>query len=88
MKIIIAGSTGFVATELIRQALVHPSVTSIVALARRETPLPVDVEADTSKFKSVVCSDFENYPDDVKHELQGADACIWFDVRSIECLMV
>ncbi|KAK5635647.1 hypothetical protein RRF57_011359 [Xylaria bambusicola] len=36
MKLIIAGSTGFLATELIRQALVHPGVTSVIALGRRE----------------------------------------------------
>ena len=88
MKVIIAGSTGFVATEIIQQALVHPSVTSIIGLARRETPLPMNVEADTSKFKSVVCSNFENYPEDVKHELQGADACIWFDILSARSFIV
>ncbi|PHH86636.1 hypothetical protein CDD83_9945 [Cordyceps sp. RAO-2017] len=75
MKLIVAGSTGFVATEVIRQALSHPGVTSIVALARRETPVPPD--APPGKLKSVVCSDFANYPDSVKRELAGADACIW-----------
>ncbi|PHH89655.1 hypothetical protein CDD83_5573 [Cordyceps sp. RAO-2017] len=79
MKLIVAGSTGFVATELIRQALAHPAVTSIVALARRETPVPADAAAGAaaSKLKSVVCSDFEKYPDSVKRDLSGADACVW-----------
>ncbi|KAJ8058295.1 hypothetical protein OCU04_012489 [Sclerotinia nivalis] len=40
MKIIVAGSTGFVATELIKQALSNSAVTSIAALARRTTAVP------------------------------------------------
>ena len=35
MKLIVAGSTGYVATEVIRQALSHPAITSIIALAGR-----------------------------------------------------
>ena len=80
MKLIIAGSTGFVATEVIRQALSNPAIVSIVALARRETTVPQNPGpgADTSKLKSVVCEDFENYSESVKQELAGADACIWY----------
>jgi uncharacterized protein YbjT (DUF2867 family) len=80
MKIIIAGATGFVATEVIKQALSIPAITSIVALARRETSVPqgIDPKADTTKLKSVVCDDFANYSQNVKEELSGADACIWY----------
>ena len=42
MKLVINSSTGFVATELIRQALGNPAITSIVALSRRKTPVLVD----------------------------------------------
>jgi hypothetical protein len=79
MKLIVAGSTGFVATEVIRQALSDPTITSIMALARRETALPQSLGrgADTSKLKSIVCEDFGNYPESVKQEIAGADACIW-----------
>ncbi|KAM3071418.1 hypothetical protein ACMFMG_009015 [Clarireedia jacksonii] len=79
MKIIIAGATGFVATEVIKQALSISAITSIVALARRETPAPqgVDPKADVTKLKSVVCDDFENYSQNMKEELAGAGACIW-----------
>ncbi|RDA93261.1 hypothetical protein CP533_6519 [Ophiocordyceps camponoti-saundersi (nom. inval.)] len=75
MKLIVAGGTGFLGSEIIRQALAHPAVTSVVALARRETPVPPD--APPGKLKSVICSDFDNYPDGVKRELAGADACVW-----------
>ncbi|KEY64521.1 hypothetical protein S7711_03588 [Stachybotrys chartarum IBT 7711] len=79
MKLIIAGSTGLVGAEIIRQALSIPEITSVVGLARRETPTPANLgpNADVSKLKSVVVIDFENYPEDVKQELAGADACIW-----------
>jgi hypothetical protein len=80
MKLIIAGSTGFVATEIIRQALSNPAITSIMALARRVTVVPENVKpgADEAKLKSVVCEDFGNYPETVKGQLAGADACIWY----------
>jgi nucleoside-diphosphate-sugar epimerase len=80
MKLIVAGSTGFVGTEIVRQALSHPAVTSVVGLARRPTPTPLNVgpNADATKFKSVICEDFNNYTDDVKKELAEADACIWY----------
>lgn len=86
MKLVVAGSTGFVATEVIRQALSNSAITSIIALARRETAVPQNSgpQADTSKLKSVVCDDFGEYPESVKLELAGADACIWyaaFDLR-------
>jgi hypothetical protein len=79
MKLVIGGSTGFVATELLRQGLENPAITSIVALSRRETPVPPEVgPAAAAKLKSVVVKDFENYSDSVKNELQDADAAIWY----------
>ncbi|KAJ4289332.1 hypothetical protein N0V88_007083 [Collariella sp. IMI 366227] len=79
MKLIVAGSTGFVATEIIRQALSNPTITSIVALGRRPTPPPSNLSSDVNltKLKSVILKDFDTeYPADVKKELSGADACI------------
>lgn len=78
MKIIVAGSTGFVGTEIIRQALSNPAITSIAALGRRGNPVPQNAgpTADATKLKSVVLDDFENYTESVKKELTGADACI------------
>ncbi|KAF7941360.1 hypothetical protein BELL_0017g00150 [Botrytis elliptica] len=79
MKLIVAGSTGFVATELIKQALSSPEITSVIALARRETSAPqtLDDNANGTKFKAVICDDFSNYSESVRKELEGADACIW-----------
>lgn len=80
MKLVIGGSTGFVATEIISQALKNPAITSIVALGRREAVVSPDADSDTAqtKLKSVICEDFEVYPDSVKAELENADACIWY----------
>jgi nucleoside-diphosphate-sugar epimerase len=80
MKLIVAGSTGFVATEVIRQALCRPVITSVVGLARRPTTVPqgVELDADAAKFNSIVCDDFLNYSESVRRELAGADACIWY----------
>ncbi|KAI1375089.1 hypothetical protein F4677DRAFT_423143 [Hypoxylon crocopeplum] len=76
MKLVIGGSSGFVGKELIRQGLSYPAITSIVALSRRETPVPPEAGAGT-KLSSVVCDNFESYPDSIKKELEDADACIW-----------
>ncbi|KAH6690277.1 hypothetical protein F5X68DRAFT_259753 [Plectosphaerella plurivora] len=73
MKLIVAGATGFVASEVIRQASRMPEITSIVALARK----PVTVDKPDPKVKSVIIKDYGEFPDDVKKELAGANACIW-----------
>jgi dTDP-4-dehydrorhamnose reductase len=76
MKLIIVGGTGLVATELIRQSLAMPDITSIIAVARR----PVQIDADAvnkSRFKTAIIQDYEKYPDTLKSEISGADACIW-----------
>lgn len=78
MKLIVAGSTGFVGTEVIRQAISNPAVTSIIALARRQTDVPQDAGVNAPKLKSVVCDNFDSYSDKVKNELRGANACIWY----------
>lgn len=81
MKLVVVGGTGLVATEIIRQSLRVPQITSVVALARR--PVQLDVDApNTSKFESVVVRDYAHYGDSVKAALVGADACIWYVVST------
>lgn len=77
MKLIVAGATGLVGTEIIRQSLRIPEITSVIALARRPVNIKDEPGADSRKFKSVVIRDYGEYPDDVKAEFAGADACIW-----------
>ncbi|KAK7752894.1 hypothetical protein SLS62_005053 [Diatrype stigma] len=76
MKLVIGGSTGFVGTELVRQALSHPAITTIVGFSRRRTDIPPGSVDNAGKLKSVVCENFESYSDNVKEELKDADACI------------
>lgn len=76
MKLIITGATGFVATEVVRQALKDDRFTSVVALARKPVEIS-DKTLDTSKLKCVTIDDYSVYPDRVKKEFAGADACIW-----------
>jgi N-acetyl-gamma-glutamylphosphate reductase len=85
MKLVIGGSTGYLGAEVVRQALSHPLITSVVALARRETHIPkgIDPQIAQSKFKSLICSDFKDYPQDVRSEISDADACIWYIQSSV-----
>ncbi|CAG8935899.1 unnamed protein product [Penicillium salamii] len=75
MKLIVAGATGLLGTEIIRQTLRIPEITEVVALARK--PVHLDEGSDISKIKSVIIRDYGEYSDDVKAEFAGADACIW-----------
>lgn len=84
MKLIVAGSTGLVGTEIIRQSLEISEITSVIALARK--PIQIKESAHSSKLKSVVISDYGDYPDHVKAEFAGADACIWYDPSSFPLL--
>ncbi|KAK4693336.1 hypothetical protein P7C71_g4045, partial [Lecanoromycetidae sp. Uapishka_2] len=79
MKLIVAGASGFVATEVIRQSLSMPKVTSVVAVARRPVSAPSNPgpDADTSKLHSVVLDDYGSYADEVTKHFASADACIW-----------
>lgn len=79
MKVILTGATGFLGAEVLKQALVHPSITSIISLGRRHTPLPQNTTPlQAAKLKSAVCEEFTNYSQDVKNNCEGASACIWY----------
>lgn len=80
MKLIVAGASGFVASEVIRQSLSIPKITSVIALARHPVAAPLNLNpgADASKLHSVVVDNYGSYPDNVIKQLAGADACIWY----------
>lgn len=80
MKLIVAGASGFVATEVIRRSLSHPQITSVIALSRQLVSVPenLDAGADPSKLHSAVVQKYDEYTDDVKKQLANADACIWY----------
>jgi hypothetical protein len=76
MKLILAGSTGFIGAEVLRQCLANPSITSLVALSRRE--LPSTFADPDHKLKTVLVKDFEEYEAAVIKECEGAAGCIWY----------
>lgn len=73
MKIILAGCTGFIGSEVLAQCRRKASITSIVVLTRRELP----ELTDDPKVVPVVVKDFLKYSDEVKDKLVGASAAIW-----------
>ncbi|CEJ83951.1 hypothetical protein VHEMI03315 [[Torrubiella] hemipterigena] len=75
MKIIVTGATGLVGQAIIRQCLSHKGVESVVAVARK--PISIDDVGDTTKLKSVVVQDYEEYPAAIIAEFADADVCIW-----------
>lgn|SRR5687768_12962061 len=76
MKLIVSGGSGLVATEVIRQSLLTPLVTSLVVLSRR--PISLTSSENTEKLKQVIVDDYEHYSENAKAQLAGADACIWY----------
>jgi hypothetical protein len=82
MKLILAGSTGFIGAEVLRQCLANPSITSLATLSRRELPSTF-VDPD-HKLKTVLVNDFEKYEAAVIKECEGAAGCIWH-VQAIYC---
>ncbi|KAI9699565.1 MAG: hypothetical protein M1820_007063 [Bogoriella megaspora] len=78
MKLVITGATGWVGTEVVRQALRNPAVTSIVALGRNPTSIPKNSGPNASKLQSVILDDWTSpYPEAVQTAIAGADGCIW-----------
>ncbi|CAI4210784.1 unnamed protein product [Parascedosporium putredinis] len=69
MKLIVSGATGFLATEVIRQSLQRPEITSVVAVSRR--PITAPQGADPSKLKNLVLKDFNHYSEADKRSLPG-----------------
>ncbi|OIW28213.1 NAD(P)-binding protein [Coniochaeta ligniaria NRRL 30616] len=79
MKLIITGASGYVGQELVRQSLKRPEITTVVALSRKPVSAHGDVAGDSNaaKLRSVVIEDYGEYPENVRKEFEGADACIW-----------
>ncbi|KIM96698.1 hypothetical protein OIDMADRAFT_131398 [Oidiodendron maius Zn] len=77
MKLIVAGATGFVGKEVIRLSLKRPDITTVIALSRTPVSPVLEDGTDVSKLRNVIIKDYGDYPDSVKNDLAGADACIW-----------
>ena len=78
MKLIVVGASGFVGGQVIRHALRKPEITSIIGLSRKPLESVPEAEDLATRFKNVIVQDYGVYPEDVKRELAGASACIWY----------
>lgn len=71
MKVILSGATGFIGSNVLKRLLDLPSVTSIIALSRR------NLDTTDPKLHVVILKDFLKYDDETLAQLSGAEACIW-----------
>lgn len=75
MKIILTGPTGHIGSNVLKAALAHPAITSIIAFSRRQ--LPTSFPDPHNKLTVIVQSDFTRYSDETLEACAGAEACIW-----------
>lgn len=74
MKVLFVGASGMVGSKVLIQCLAHPSVTSVVAFARRDLPAEV---SDHPKIQPVIIKDFSVWPEEVLQPHADAAAMIW-----------
>ncbi|KAF4427905.1 hypothetical protein FACUT_9577 [Fusarium acutatum] len=75
MKLIVTGASGYVGSEIIRQSLKLPHITSVIAVSRKL--VPPSAGTISTRLECVVVEDYGSYPDHVRDKFHGADACIW-----------
>lgn len=73
MKVIIAGSTGYIGREVLAFCLKHPAITAIIVLTRRQS----NNGSAHPKVNTVLVDDFTAYDESALTELKTADAAIW-----------
>jgi hypothetical protein len=78
MKIILTGATGYIGTEVLKQAIADPAISSIYTLTRKPLSAPY---AAHEKAKGIIHKDFASYDEETLRELKGAEACIWYVIE-------
>jgi uncharacterized protein YbjT (DUF2867 family) len=74
MKILITGVTGFIGGAALEHCLLHPAITSVVALSRRELPQEL---MTSDKLSFIVVKDFGALDEDVLSSISDANGMIW-----------
>lgn len=75
IKLLVTGATGTTGAEVIRQALLHPSISEVTALVRR--PLPPHIASDNPKLKTIIHKDYSTFPPSLVEQVRDHDAVIW-----------
>ncbi|KAL4748763.1 hypothetical protein BDW72DRAFT_146943 [Aspergillus terricola var. indicus] len=74
MRVILTGVTGQIGQELLTQCLANSSITSIIALTRRDLPT---THPKLRTYK-MIDSDFLSYSNpDLLQDIKSASACLW-----------
>lgn len=73
MKLVFTGQTGHIGHCAFELATADPRIDTIINLVRRAPATP----NDSSKVKTIVVKDFNNYDEDTLREVEDADAAIW-----------
>ena len=72
MKVLIAGATGGIGSQALRQSLAHPQITKVVAFTRRSLSL------EHPKLDNILIKDFAKWPEDVLIQHADAAGMIWY----------
>ncbi|KAF6232479.1 hypothetical protein HO173_009359 [Letharia columbiana] len=73
MHLILTGATGLVGSACLHQMLTNNLVTTVSILSRR----PVPMAEGHPKVKTILHTDFNQYPTEVLNQLKGATGCVW-----------
>ncbi|KPI45241.1 uncharacterized protein AB675_2371 [Cyphellophora attinorum] len=74
MKVVFTGSSGYIGSQVFKQALADKRIDKIVNLVRR---LPTNSSVQHDKVRTIIVKDFNNYDKETITEIEDADAAIW-----------
>ncbi|KAI6861007.1 hypothetical protein D0864_06551 [Hortaea werneckii] len=79
MKVLLAGATGFVGSEILKQCIAHNYIQRIYCLTRKPLDPKVFKGKNGHKVTEILHDDYEAYPNSLLLRLkeEGVEACIW-----------
>ncbi|KAK7470863.1 hypothetical protein VKT23_002279 [Stygiomarasmius scandens] len=78
MRLLLTGVTGAAGSQILKDAVSDPAISSITVLARRALPdWLTSTIPENSKTTTIIVNDFSSYPSDLSPKLASHDACIW-----------
>ncbi|THU88450.1 hypothetical protein K435DRAFT_830547 [Dendrothele bispora CBS 962.96] len=78
MRLLLTGATGAAGSQILKDAVSDPAISSITVLARRNLPdWLTSTIPENNKTTTIIVNDFNSYPSDLPPKLVSHDACIW-----------